>query len=144
MWNNSASCGPPVAAHRLPTNRARNESGDALNHPPDVCADQSQSSGFLSARSYLRGRVRGTARPGAARGAGVADLWQPEDRGGVASWRPVGQSQTGAAADAGRQPALFAETQVCDDDRLRPRVARISKPGGGAGGERNQPALEIG
>src|ERR1022692_1833569 len=109
MWNNSASCGPPVAAHRLPTSRARNENRNATRHPPNVYADGSKPGGILPARSEYSIHIRGTARPSAARGAGVADLRQTGDHGGAAPWRSVRQSQTGAAADAGRQPALFAE-----------------------------------
>ena len=41
----------PVAAHRLPTSRARSEKRNATRHPPDVYADGSQPGGILPARS---------------------------------------------------------------------------------------------
>ena len=140
MWNNSASCGPPAAAHRLPTSRARSERRNATRHSPEVCADGSKPGGGLPAGSRVSVRVRGTPRSRAARSTGVANLRQPADHGGVASLRPARQAQTGAAADAGKTTG-----SVCGSVSLwrrpTPRVESVSESGGGAGGERNQPAL---
>src|ERR1019366_7673487 len=51
MWNNSASCGPRVAAHRLPTSGARSESQNSTRHPGRMCA----LTGVSRAGFYRRG-----------------------------------------------------------------------------------------
>ena len=71
----------------------------------------------------------------------MADVWQPADHGRVAARGLGGEWQAGAAADAGRQPALPASTQVRGDDRCGAWLEGVSESGDEAGGERDQPAL---
>ena len=106
------------------------------NDPPDVWVGAGQSSQLLPelATEAAAAGTGGVAGCDPATGIERSTLWVPADRAVIEAGRLAGESQTGVAAHARRQPAEHSTPAVRDHDRQQPWLAGVSESGTAHGG----------